>query len=204
MKVGVVGYQGAIEEHVESLKKAFDQLNVDGEAFRLKERDQLSEIDGLIIPGGESTTIGKLMKNDGMFETIRKMGKHGIPILGTCAGLILLAKKGREGVEKTNQPLLELMDMEVERNAFGRQKESFETYLEIPIFGDSPFHCVFIRAPAIRNVEKNVKILGEYKGKAIAAEQDNLLTLAFHPELTSDTRAHEYFLEKVGKKTGEV
>lgn len=197
MKIGVVGFQGAIEEHIQATERAIKSLDIEGKAVWLKNRSQLSKVDGLIIPGGESTTIGRLMINSDIFEDIRELGEKGLPIFGTCAGLILLAEEGGDEIQKTDQPLLGLMDMKVRRNAFGRQKESFERELKIPALGDKPFPGVFIRAPAIEKVGENVKPLATYRNKIVAAEQNNLLAMAFHPELTSDTRCHEYFLKKV-------
>lgn len=201
MKIGVIGFQGAVTEHINAIERAMDKLDISGEAIWLKNKSQLSQVDGLVIPGGESTTIGHLMTASGVFDEIKKMGEEGIPILGTCAGLILLAKEGGKEVEESGQPLLELMDTKVIRNAFGRQKESFETDLEIPAFGKEPFRCVFIRAPAITKTWGETEKLATYKDWIVAAEQKNLLTLAFHPELTSDTRAHEYYLKKVRNST---
>lgn len=197
MKIGVIGFQGAVEEHIVATEQAIQKLEISGKALWLKNRSQLLDVDGLIIPGGESTTIGQLILNAEMYDDIKKMGENGVPILGTCAGLILLAKRGGREIQKTEQPLLKLMDIKVIRNAFGRQRESFETELEIPAFGEKSFHGVFIRAPAISGVWKNAKPLAEYRNKIVAAEQENLLVMAFHPELTSDTRAHEYYLNKV-------
>ncbi|KXA93242.1 glutamine amidotransferase [candidate division MSBL1 archaeon SCGC-AAA259E17] len=201
MKIGVIGFQGAVNEHITATERAMRELGLSGEAIWLKDDAQLSEVDGLIIPGGESTTIGRLISNAGIFEKIQEMGKSGVPILGTCAGLILLAKEGGEEIKETKQPLLKLMDMKVIRNAFGRQKESFETDLEVPAFGEKPFPGIFIRAPAIEEVWGNVRTLAKSKGKIVAAEQENLLAMAFHPELTSDTRTHQYYLEKVERNT---
>ncbi len=204
MKIGIISFQGAIREHANAVEKAMNNLNIDGDIVKVEKKHHIEKIDGLIIPGGESTTIAKLMKNSGIFNIVKEKGNKDFPILGTCAGLILLANSGSDEIKKTNQSLLELMDIIVERNAFGRQKESFETKLKISSFGKEPFPCVFIRAPAILEAGNNVGILGKYKGKIVAAEQENILTLAFHPELTQDTRAHEYFLQKVGSRTGEV
>lgn len=195
MRIGVVGLQGDVGEHIDALKRAMQKMGVHGEALWVNRPEQIDGLDGLIIPGGESTTIGKLMVATGIFEKVRGRAQNGMPIMGTCAGLILLAKKGDEQVERTEQPLLSLMDIRVVRNAFGRQRESFEVDLDIPEFGESPFECVFIRAPAIEEVWGNVKILAKFNNKIVAARQGNLLALAFHPELTDDTRAHEYFLK---------
>lgn len=194
MRIGVVGLQGAVSEHLGAIERAFKKLQVKGKALWVRRPDQLKEIDGVIIPGGESTTIGRLMASGGLFEPIRKLGLEGTPILGTCAGLILLAKRGDEQVRKTGQPLLGLMNISVMRNAFGRQRESFEVSLRIPKFGKEPFECVFIRAPAIERVWGGVEVLAEYNEKIVAAQQGRLVAMAFHPELTPDTRAHEYFL----------
>ncbi len=194
MRIGVVGLQGAVSEHLGAVERAFKKLQVEGRVLWVKRPDQLEGIDGVIIPGGESTTIGRLMASGGLFEPIRELGLEGTPILGTCAGLILLAKQGDEQVRRTGQPLLGLMDISVVRNAFGRQRESFEASLRVPKFGEEPFECVFIRAPAIERVWGDVEVLAEYGGKIVAAQQGRLVAMAFHPELTPDTRAHEYFL----------
>ncbi|KXB08985.1 glutamine amidotransferase [candidate division MSBL1 archaeon SCGC-AAA382M17] len=197
MKIGVLGLQGAITEHVKACNAAINEAGIEGETFWLKGKSQLSEIDGLIIPGGESTTIGRLITKAGMFDRLRDMGKNGFPILGTCAGLILLAKEGEKEIKRTGQPLLKLMDMKVTRNAFGGQRESFEADLDITALGNEPFKGVFIRAPAIKKVWGEANPLARYDDKIVAAEQGNLLAFAFHPELTSDTRVHRYFLKKV-------
>lgn len=194
MRIGVIGLQGAVSEHIEAAGQAMRRLGIRGEALWIDRSSELEGVDGLIIPGGESTTIGKLMQATGLFERVRELGLMGTPILGTCAGMIVLAKRGDEQVERTRQPLLGLMDMSVVRNAFGRQRESFEVDLEIPAFGEGPFRCVFIRAPAVREVWGDARALAEFNGRIVAVQQRNLLALAFHPELTPDTRAHEYFL----------
>ncbi|KUO42703.1 MAG: glutamine amidotransferase [Hadesarchaea archaeon YNP_N21] len=195
MRIGVVGLQGDVSEHLDALTRAMQRMGIHGEAIWVNRAWQTDNLDGVIIPGGESTTIGKLMEATGIFEKVRERAKNGMPIMGTCAGLILLAKKGDEQVERTGQPLLGLMDIKVVRNAFGRQRESFEVYLDIPEFGEEPFECVFIRAPAIEEVWGDVKVLAKFNNEIVAARQRNFLALAFHPELTGDTRAHEYFLK---------
>ncbi len=197
MKIGIVGFQGAITEHIEATEKAMKKMNIEGKAIWVEEKNQIDKINGLIIPGGESTTIGRLMQSSGIFNKIKELGDESLPIMGTCAGLILLAKRGSKEIKKTNQPLLQLMYIKVKRNAFGGQKESFETDITIPKLGNEPFNGVFIRAPAIIETGEKVTGLAKYKDKIVAAEQKNLLALAFHPELTSDTRFHQYFLEKV-------
>jgi 5'-phosphate synthase pdxT subunit len=194
VKIGVVGLQGAISEHIEAVERAMRSLGVEGKASWIRGAEEIDKLDGVIIPGGESTTIGKLMTKGGLFQKIQERARSGMPVLGTCAGLILLAKEGDEQVERTGQPLLDLIDMKVTRNAFGRQRESFEVDLEIPALGERPFRAVFIRAPAIERVWGEAKPLAEYQGKIVAAQQGKLVAMAFHPELTPDTRAHEYFL----------
>ncbi|HID61020.1 MAG TPA: pyridoxal 5'-phosphate synthase glutaminase subunit PdxT [Hadesarchaea archaeon] len=198
-KIGVIGLQGAVSEHLDAVKRAMEKLGIRGEAIWVGNSEQLVGVDGVIIPGGESTTIGKLMQRTGTFERVKELAKSGVPILGTCAGLIVLAKLGGEHVVQTGQPLLELMDIAVIRNAFGRQRESFEADLEIPLLGEKPFRCVFIRAPAVSEVWGDVEILAKFHEKIVGARQRNMLAVAFHPELTPDTRLHEYFLKMCQK-----
>lgn len=187
MKVGVLALQGAFREHIAALRK----LGV--EAVEVRRPQQIEELDGLIIPGGESTSIGKLAHDYGLMEAIKRYTEEGNAVYGTCAGMILLSKDaGRE------QPLLELMDIQVERNAFGRQLESFETDLEVPTLGEEPFPGVFIRAPKIERVSHGVEILAKLSdGTPVAAREKNMLVTAFHPELTGDLRFHRYFLAMV-------
>jgi 5'-phosphate synthase pdxT subunit len=153
----------------------------------------LDGIDGLVLPGGESTTMGKLLVRYNLLNPIAELGRKGLPIFGTCTGLILLSKN----INGSDQHRIGLMDTHVERNAFGRQLASFEAMVHIPCLGEEPFHTVFIRAPYIDKVGEGVKVLWEYEGKILFAEQDNFLVAAFHPELTEDTRVHEYFLNKI-------
>jgi 5'-phosphate synthase pdxT subunit len=186
MKIGVLALQGAVAEHVRSINAA------GAEAVPIKKIEQLEEIDGLVLPGGESTTIGKLIKKYGFDSALKDFSKQQKPIFGTCAGLIIVAERiaGREDVH------LGLMDITVERNAFGRQKESFET--DIPVKGVcDDFRAVFIRAPYIQQVGPDVDVLSEYEGNVVAARQGHLLGAAFHPELTDDHRLHQYFVDMV-------
>ena len=154
------------------------------------------EVSGLIVPGGESTTISKLLQKNHLYDPVRKEAEEGMPIMGTCAGCILLAKEGDEAVMKTQTQLLSIMDMAVVRNAFGRQRESFEADLEIEGL-DSTFRGVFIRAPAISKVWGNCSVLSNFNGKIVMANQGSMLALAFHPELSGDTRIHELFLDMI-------
>jgi len=189
--IGVLALQGAFIEHRQMLAR----LGV--ESREVRQRKHLDGIDGLIIPGGESTTIGKLLDTLEMTEAVRGLGRDGLPIWGTCAGMILLANDvGRP------QTILGLLDIVVRRNAFGSQLDSFETDLAIPALGDAPFRAVFIRAPLIERLGPGVVQLATLEdGTIVAAERDNLLATSFHPELTGDLRFHEYFLRKVGGGT---
>jgi 5'-phosphate synthase pdxT subunit len=194
MKIGVIGLQGAVSEHIDAAKRAMQKLGIKGEVIWAGRPEQLDDLDGIIIPGGESTTIGKLMLTTGIIEKVRKKAAKGTPIFGTCAGLITLAKRGDDQVVRTKQPLLSLMDIKVVRNAFGRQRESFETDLDIPILGKEPIRAVFIRAPAVEKVSGDVQVLAKFQDKIVAVKQGNIIAVAFHSELTPDTRLHEYFL----------
>ena len=189
MKIGVLAMQGAFREHQQTLNK----LGV--EAIKLRRVEELSEVSGVIIPGGESTTIGKLLTDFNLLEPLREKILKGLPVFGTCAGMILLAKE----IENSDQPRLGTMDIKVARNAFGRQVDSFEVDLNIPEIGEEPIRAVFIRAPYILEVKPKVKVLAEVEGKIVMARQDNMLVSAFHPELTDDLRIHQYFIEKVCK-----
>ncbi len=187
-RIGVLAVQGAFAEHEAMLAR----IGVDSVEVRLPEH--LEGLDGLIIPGGESTTIGQVAERWGLLEPIREFARSGQPLWGTCAGMILMAKEVVDGVP--GQPLLELMDVAVRRNAFGRQVDSFEADLEVPVLGEAPFHAVFIRAPSIERVGEGVEVLARLEdGKVVAVRQGNLLATAFHPELTEDARFHRYFLE---------
>lgn len=194
MKIGIIGLQGAVSEHLEATKRAMQKLGIEGEAVWVGRPAQLEGVDGIIIPGGESTTIGKLMQTTGLFERVKQLAKNGTPIFGTCAGLIVLAKRGDEQIVRTKQPLLGLMDISAIRNAFGRQRESFEAELDIPVLDKEPFKGVFIRAPAVSEIWGDIQVLAKFREKIIAVRQGSLLAVAFHPELTPDTRLHEYFL----------
>jgi 5'-phosphate synthase pdxT subunit len=189
MKVGILSLQGAVREH----RKLLHRLGV--ETIDVLNPQELNGINGLILPGGESTTIGKLMARYGLLEPIAEAGRKGLPILGTCTGLILLSKY----INHSDQYRLGLMDTYVERNAFGRQSDSFEADMSVPVLGDKPFHTVFIRAPYIEKADEGVEVLLRYQGKILFARQDNLLATAFHPELTNDTRIHEYFLRLINQ-----
>jgi len=192
-KVAIIAAQGDVEEHVLMTNKAIENLGIDGRAIATIDKHEVAESDAIILPGGESTTISKLIHAKSIAQEIKKAAAEGKPIMGTCAGSILLAKYGDEQVEKTGTKLLGLMDIWIKRNAFGRQKKSFQTKLNVKHVGE--FDAVFIRAPAITRAGKDVEILAKIDDYIVAAKQDNILALTFHPELTSDSRIHEYFLK---------
>jgi 5'-phosphate synthase pdxT subunit len=195
LKIGVVAVQGAVSEHVEVLRKAMEKSKIDGSVVHVRSLRDLNDVSGLVIPGGESTTISRLMLSTGMDEKIVELATKELPILGTCAGAVLLAKEGDEQVKQTNTKLMGLLDMKVLRNAYGRQVDSFEADVKMPEIGDKPFRAVFIRAPAIVKVWDDTGVWSEYKGTIIGARKGNILALTFHPELSDDLRIHEYFLK---------
>lgn len=191
MKIGVLDIQGSVEEHVATLQK----LNVD--VVKIKKVEDLEAINGLIIPGGESTTMGKLLRRFGLREAILERVNQGMPIWGTCAGAILMAK---EIVGDQKADGLEVMNIKVERNAYGRQLDSFETQLEFDLgpYGKTlaaEVPAIFIRAPKIVSVGDNVEILAQYKNEIVAAKEGKLLATTFHPELGLDLQVHQYFVE---------
>lgn len=189
--IGVLDIQGSVEEHLTALRRC--GVN----PVSVKNAEDLARVDGLIIPGGESTTIGKLMKKYGLGGEIIKRARHPhiLTIWGTCAGAILLAKK----ILNQRPDSLSLMNVEISRNAYGRQLDSFETLLAIPSLEIKDFPAVFIRAPRIKRAFKKAKVLAEYNGEPVMVEEENLLITTFHPELTDDMRIHKYFLELTRK-----
>jgi 5'-phosphate synthase pdxT subunit len=191
VKIGVLALQGAVTEHIEMLSA------LDTEAIPVRLPSELDGLDALVIPGGESTTISKLLLDYALTEPIRKLANQGFPIFGTCAGLVLLAKK----VPNLDMEPIGVMDIEVKRNAFGRQVDSFEADLQISALGDGTFHGIFIRAPLIEKAKRSVEILCQLNGNPVAARQGKLLACAFHPELSGDLRLHRYFVNLI---TGET
>lgn len=190
-KVGVLALQGGFLEHIAALHR------LGAGAFPVRLPKELKGLGGLVIPGGESTTIGKLMKEYHLEDELNRLIAEGVPVFGTCAGMVLLARK----VSGMDLQPLGAMDIEVRRNAFGRQVDSFEADLEVPVLGQHPFHAVFIRAPLIERVGASVEILASLPdGTPVAARENNLVATAFHPELTTDLRFHEYFLTIVDDK----
>jgi len=190
VKIGVLSLQGDVREHLNILNK----IGVEG--VRVRTRDELEKVSGLIIPGGESTTIGKLLKRFNLLDIIREKIEKGLPVFGTCAGFILLAK---EIEPETGQPRIGVLNVKIRRNAFGRQIDSHEVDLEIKGF-DKPFHAVFIRAPIVEKVGENVEILSRTDRGVVFVRQKNILGASFHPELTEDTRIHEMFIKTIKER----
>jgi 5'-phosphate synthase pdxT subunit len=189
--IGVLALQGDFREH----RQVLEGLGAVVPEVRLPK--DLEGLEGLIIPGGESTTIVRLMRTSHLLEPLRKLAADGFPIWGTCAGMILLAKR----LDETGMPALEVMDIAVRRNAFGRQADSFEADLPVPVLGDPPFHAVFIRAPIIEDVGPGVEVLARLSdGTPVAARQGRLLATAFHPELIRDDRFHRFFLQRIAQQ----
>lgn len=199
IKVGVLGIQGDIEENILSTDEALKKLNLRGTVESVRYSESIAELDGLILPGGESTVIGSLLSIQGkVFQTIEKKIKEGMPVLGTCAGLIMLSKRTYDKVVgETKQKLFGMLDVVIERNAFGRQHESFEVDLEIPVLGKEPFRGIFIRSPIVNNVGESVTILTKLNDKIVAVKQNNIIGTSFHPELSADIRLHELFIKDI-------
>jgi len=187
--IGVLDLQGDVKEHLRAI------LGAGGTGVRVKTVEELLSVDALIIPGGESTTVGKLLDRFGLMETVRSFSYENKPIYGTCTGMILLAKE----IEGSEQHRLGLMDIVVKRNAYGRQIDSFEADLDIAgiTTKEEPHHSIFIRAPYVTSVHKDVKVMSEIEGNIVMVRQGSLLASSFHPELTEDYRIHKYFLDMV-------
>lgn len=186
VKIGVLGLQGAVREHVRAVQES------GAEACVIKKVEQLAEIDGLILPGGESTTMRRLIDKYDFMDSLKKFAHSGKPVFGTCAGLILLAKR----VVGYDEPHIGIMDVTVERNSFGRQRESFEETLDIAGVAND-FPAVFIRAPHIVEAGENVEVLAKHNNRIVTAREGNILGCSFHPELTDDTRLTAYFVNMV-------
>lgn len=187
MKIAVLALQGGVEEHINHLK------SLDCEAVELRKVEELEDLDGLILPGGESTTIGKLLKKTGIFDKLREKIIDGFPVWGTCAGMILLAKN----IENDEARHLQTMDITVRRNAYGSQIDSFIVEKNIEEVSTEPIPLVFIRAPYITEVASSVEVICKVNDNIVAARQDNMLVTSFHPELTDNLEMHKYFIDNI-------
>ena len=195
LNFGVLSIQGDVLENILSVKAAIDALDIDGTVISVRTPDEISKVDGLVIPGGESTTIGQLSMFNGSLTVLKDKIEQGMPVLGICAGMIMLSKTVQDKVVgKIDQPLLDILDIKLERNSFGRQRESFESDISLNSIGIPTFNGVFIRAPSISDVGSDVEVLSKFNEKIIAVKKNNVIGVAFHPELTSDISLHKYFV----------
>ena len=196
MRVGILAYQGGVYEHKHMVERAMKSLGIGGEVVLVKKVEHLERLDAVILPGGESTTIGRLAARFGVLDRLKELIASGLPTLGTCAGAVMLAKEVKDRVVgEVKQPTLAVMDVEVVRNYYGRQRESFEIDLKIPELGEKPFRGVFIRAPAIVRWWGSAEPVAKLDSVAVLARQGSLIAATFHPELSGDVRLHKYFLE---------
>jgi 5'-phosphate synthase pdxT subunit len=198
--IGVLALQGDVEENIKAATDALAEMNQKGKVISVRYPEEVMKIDGLIIPGGESTVMGLLIAiKNGLLDSMNKVLQKGIPIMGTCAGMIILAKKSYDRVVgNKKQLLLGALDIEIERNSFGRQFDSFESTLEISGIGND-FRGIFIRAPSVISAGPEVQILGKFNGKIVAVQQENIIGTSFHPELSGDIRMHKLFIESIAK-----
>jgi 5'-phosphate synthase pdxT subunit len=192
---GVLSIQGDVLENILSVKAAIDALDIDATVNAVRTPDEISKVDALVIPGGESTTIGQLSKFNGSLKILKEKIEQGMPVLGICAGMVLLSNNANDKVVgKIDQPLLNILDIKLERNSFGRQRESFESDISLDSIGIPKFNGVFIRAPSISDIGSDVEILSKFNEKIIAVKKNNVIGVAFHPELTTDISLHKYFV----------
>jgi len=198
LTVGVLSIQGDVQENLVSTKAAIDELGIDGKVIAVRTPDEISQLDGLIIPGGESTTIGQLSLVNGSLKILKEKIQGGMPVLGICAGMIMLSNTANDRVVgKTDQPLLDIFDIKLERNSFGRQKQSFESDISLDSIDIPKFNGVFIRAPSVSDVGSDVEILSKFNDRIVAIKKGNVIGISFHPELTEDTSVHKYFINLV-------
>ncbi|MFZ0183944.1 MAG: pyridoxal 5'-phosphate synthase glutaminase subunit PdxT [Nitrosotalea sp.] len=201
ISIGVLAVQGDVAENIMAAKMALEELGLEGIVSEVKTPEQISDLDGLIIPGGESTVIGTLSMVNGSLKKIKEKIAGGMPVFGICAGMIMLSKKAKDRVlGEMDQPLLDFLDVKIERNAFGRQKDSFESVISLDKIGISKFPGVFIRAPYIIETGKDVEVLSKFNEKITAVKQGNIMGTSFHPELTGDLSLHKYFVNLIKAK----
>jgi 5'-phosphate synthase pdxT subunit len=200
INIGVLAVQGDVAENVTAARMAMDELGVEGVVTEVKNPEQISELNGLIIPGGESTVIGTLSLVNGSLKKIKEKIAAGMPVLGTCAGMIVLSKKVKDRiVGEMEQPLLDYLDIKIERNAFGRQRDSFEANISLEKIGIPRFHGVFIRSPSVIEAGKDVEVISKFNEKIVAVKQGNIIGTSFHPEIADDLSLHKYFINLVSK-----
>ena len=198
LTVGVLSIQGDIQENMLSVKSAIDELGLDGNVVDVRTPEEISQLDGLIIPGGESTTIGQLSLVNGSLKILKEKIQGGMPVLGICAGMIMLSNTANDKiVGKTDQPLLDILDIKLERNSFGRQKQSFESDISMDSINIPKFNGVFIRAPSVSDVGSDVEVLSKFNERIVAVKKGNVIGTAFHPELSEDITLHKYFINLV-------
>jgi pyridoxal 5'-phosphate synthase pdxT subunit len=198
LTVGVLSIQGDVQENMLSAKSAIDELGLDGNVVDVRTPEEISQLDGLIIPGGESTTIGQLSLVNGSLKVLKEKIQSGMPVLGICAGMIMLSNTANDKIiGKTDQPLLDILDIKLERNSFGRQKQSFESDISMDSINISKFNGVFIRAPSVSDVGSDVEVLSKFNEQIVAVKKGNVIGTSFHPELTEDTALHKYFINLV-------
>ena len=198
--IGILSIQGDVKENHLAIQTALDELKIDGKIIDVKTPDDISSLDGIVIPGGESTTIGQLSLVNGSLKVLKEKIENGMPVLGICAGLIMLSKTADDRiVGKTDQPLLDILDVKLERNSFGRQHESFEADISMDSINISKFNGVFIRAPSVSEVGSGVEVLSKFNEKIVAVKKGNIIGTSFHPELTQDSSLHKHFLTLINK-----
>jgi len=197
--IGILGVQGDIEENIAATKDTLKHMRVKGSVESVRYSEEIEKVDSLIIPGGESGVISLLLAiQGGAFQTVKRLVSNGMPVMGTCAGMIILSKHAYDRVVgETKQQLMGNLDIVVERNAFGRQNDSFEVDLQIPFLGKDDFKCVFIRSPIVREVGKEVEVIATFNNKIVAVKQKNIFGTSFHPELSGDDRLHRQFIKTV-------
>jgi len=201
LNIGVLAIQGDVAENIMATKMAMDELGIEGIVNEIKNPEQIADLDGLIIPGGESTVIGTLSLVNGSLKKIKEKIASGMPVFGICAGLILLSKKVKDRVlGEMEQPLLDFLDVKIERNSFGRQRDSFESEISMEKIGIPKFHGVFIRAPSIIETGRNIEVISKFNEKIVAVKQGKIIGTSFHPELTDDLSLHKYFVNLVKEK----
>ena len=198
MTIGVLGLQGDVEENVAATNQALQELHINGNVDVVRYPEEIERVDGLILPGGESTVQSSLVAIQRSIPVIKKRISEGMPVLGTCAGMIMLSKRDYDRiVGDTKQKLIGNLDIVIERNAFGRQNDSFEADLSLSMLGSEAFKGVFIRAPAVSEVGKDVDIIGKLNNKIVAVKQKNIIGTSFHPELSGDSRIHRHLINMV-------